>query len=152
METQDKNFIFAASAMKIIIFIIALVLVVLSRYAFIFFTVAMLPTIIALFFDRNHHKCASATICTFNFIGILPYLMTLISNINSINQLSKNMMYSLDTWFVIYGSYSAGQILYFALPLAIIKIKSINTEMNFATLRSKYNKLSAKWGIDIDEE
>ena len=54
-ENTDKSFKFASSLIKVIAIVIALMVLIISRYAFIFFAAAMLPTVFAIFFDKNSY-------------------------------------------------------------------------------------------------
>jgi hypothetical protein len=147
---SEQNFKFAASLIKVIAFIIAVMVLVISKYAFIFFSAAMLPTILAIFFDRNKHKCASATICTFNLIGVLPYLMRL-WNSNSINAMSKSVISDVDSWMVIYGAAFIGQLLYMSLPLLIVKLYSAKIQVHSSKLKKKSLQIAEEWGIKTDK-
>jgi len=147
---SEQNFKFAASLIKVIAFIIAVMVLVVSKYAFIFFSAAMLPTILTIFFDRNKHKCASATICTFNLIGVLPYLMRL-WNSDSINTMSKSVISDVDSWMVIYGAAFIGQLLYMSLPLLIVKLYSAKIQVHSNKLKKKSLQIAEEWGIQTDK-
>lgn len=146
----EKHFKFATALIKVIALVIALIVLVISRYAFIFFTSAMLPTLIAVFFDRNRHKCVSATICTFNLIGALPYLLTLWSS-QSVNQVSKLIIADVDTWIVIYGAAFVGQLLYMSLPLLVVRFQSARTQVQISKFMKRRSQLSEEWGIPLEE-
>ncbi len=148
---DESNFKFAASFIKVITFAIALFLIVISRYAFIFFSAAMLPTIIALFFDRHTHKCASATICTFNLIGAMPYLIRLWES-PSINAMAKLVIADVDTWMIIYGAAFVGQLLYMSMPLLIVRVYSAKARVQAGILEKKQKQLCEEWGIVVDEQ
>lgn len=145
-DREERNFHFAASFIKIIAFVIALFLLAVSRYACIFFSAAMLPTVIALFFDRNTHKCASATICTFNLIGAMPYLIRLWES-DQISMMAKLVISDVDTWMIIYGAAFVGQLLYMSMPLLVVKIYYAKARVQANILEKKQQKLCAEWGI-----
>ena len=119
----DKNFKFASSLIKVIAVVIALMVIVISRYAFIFFATAMLPTIFAIFFDKNEHRCLSATICSFNLIGVMPYLIR-VWEANSVDYLAQQLLADVGTWMIIYGAALIGQLLYASMPLLVVRIYS----------------------------
>ncbi|NRB10261.1 MAG: hypothetical protein HRU35_01395 [Rickettsiaceae bacterium] len=145
----EDNFKFASSLIKIITLVMALILIVASRYAFIFFSAAMLPAIIAIFLDRHHHKCLSATICSFNLIGALPYLVTIWES-RSIDYSSQQIISNFSTWLVIYGAAAIGQLLYISMPLLIVKIYQTKKQVNINKLEKKYKEICEKWGIDYE--
>ncbi len=147
-DESDKNFKFATSLIKIITLVIALMALVISRYAFIFFIAAMLPTILAIFIDKNSHKCLSATLCTFNLIGVLPYLMKM-WNSSSIDYVSKQILADVNTWMVIYGAAFIGQLLYISIPLLILRIYTTKVHMQVMKYRKEQQELCTKWNVDM---
>ena len=52
MSDKNKDFDVASSLIKVVALLFALLIAVASRYAFIFFAAAMLPTIFILFLDK----------------------------------------------------------------------------------------------------
>jgi len=150
-ETMEKNFKFASSLIKIIAIIIAIMVLIISKYAFIFFIAAMLPTIFAIFFDKNQHKCLSATICSFNLIGVLPYLIRIWES-KSVDFVSKQILVSLETWMIIYGAAFIGQLLYASMPLLIMKIYATKMQMQVKKYEKQHEELCTQWGIDKEIE
>lgn len=144
---KDKNFKFAASLIKVIAVVIALMVIVVSRYAFIFFSAAMLPTIFAIFFDRNHHKCLSATICSFNLIGALPYLLRMWES-NNVDYIAKQIIASINTWMVIYGAAVIGHLIYISLPLLIAKIYMTRVKLQVQKYQEQRKAICDQWGIE----
>jgi hypothetical protein len=146
-DTTDKNFKFASSLIKVIAIVIALMVIVISRYAFIFFATAMLPTIFAIFFDKNEHRCLSATICSFNLIGVMPYLIR-VWEANSVDYLSQQLLADVGTWMVIYGAALIGQLLYASMPLLIVRIYSARMRVRTEKYEKRHKELCEQWGID----
>ena len=146
MDGSDKNFKFASSLIKIIAVLIAIMVLVISRYAFIFFTAAMLPTIFVIFFDRNPHKCMSATVCSFNLIGTLPYLIQ-IWEASSVDYMAKRILANISTWAVIYGAAFIGQLLYSSMPMIVVKIYSARNEVKRQKLQKKVEAIEQEWGM-----
>lgn len=150
-QVSEADFHSAAALIKWLAFAVALMAVVISKYAFIFFAAGMLPTLIAIFLDRGTHKCASATICTFNLIGILPYLIRLWSS-RSVHLVAKLIIADINTWMIIYGSAFIGQILYILLPLLIVKLYEAQGQIKVATSVKQAKLLSEEWGINQDDQ
>ena len=147
-ENTDKSFKFASSLIKVIAIVIALMVLVISRYAFIFFTAAMLPTVFAIFFDKNSHRCLSATICSFNLIGVLPYLIRMWES-SSVDYVAKQILADVGTWMIIYGAAFIGQLLYASMPLLIVKLYSAKINIKIAKYEKQYKALYDQWGIDL---
>lgn len=147
---EAKSFKFATLFIKIIAFCIALLVLCVSRYSFVFFSSAMLPTIIAIFADRGGHKCASATVCTFNLIGVLPYI-TRLWNSNSMNEEAKSLIVDVNTWLVIYALALVGQLAYWALPNLFARLYIAKARVQVNMLTDQRNRICADWGIKSDE-
>lgn len=147
-ENTDKSFKFASSLIKVIAIVIALMVLVISRYAFIFFTAAMLPTVFAIFFDKNSHRCLSATICSFNLIGVMPYLIRMWES-SSVDYVAKQILADVGTWMIIYGAAFIGQLLYASMPLLVVKLYSAKINIKIANYEKKHKALYDQWGIDL---
>ena len=147
-ETTDKSFKFASSLIKVIAFVISLMVLVISRYAFIFFAAAMLPTIFAIFFDKNSHRCLSATICSFNLIGVMPYLIRMWES-SSVDYVAKHILADVGTWMIIYGAAFIGQLVYASMPLLIVKLYSTKINVKISKYEKKHKALCDQWGIDL---
>lgn len=148
MSTEtEKNFKFASSLIKIIAMLIAAMVAMISRYAFIFFAVSMLPTIFAIFLDKNEHRCLSATICSFNLIGVMPYLIR-IWEANSIDYVAKLLLADIRTWMIVYGAVFIGQLLYISMPLLIVKFYSARMKVRVAKFQKQHKILCEQWGIE----
>ena len=142
----DKNFKFASSLIKVIAVVIALMVIVISRYAFIFFATAMLPTIFAIFFDKNEHRCLSATICSFNLIGVMPYLIR-VWEANSVDYLAQQLLADVETWMIIHGAALIGQLLYASMPLLVVRIYSARMRVRTEKYEKQHKELCEQWGI-----
>ncbi|CAN0595958.1 unnamed protein product [Ectocarpus sp. 12 AP-2014] len=147
-ENTDKSFKFASSLIKVIAIVIALMVLVISRYAFIFFTAAMLPTVFAIFFDKNSHRCLSATICSFNLIGVMPYLIRMWES-SSVDYVAKQILADVGTWMIIYGAAFIGQLLYASMPLLVVKLYSAKINIKIAKYEKKHKALYDQWRIDL---
>lgn len=150
-NVSDENFKFASSLIKIIAVVIALMVIFISKYAFILFSAAMLPTICAIFFDSNSHKCSSATICSFNLIGVLPFLIRLWNN-SSIDTVAKMIIADVETWMAIYGAAFMGQLIYLFLPMLVVKVYTAKNQVQVSHLQEKISNLSKEWGIVIEDK
>ncbi len=150
-NTNHNASYFKATTILIKLFALLLGSIILffSQYTFIFFSAAMLPTVIVIFVDRKNVKCASATICTFNLIGVLPYLTQIWSSV-SMDETSKILISDVKTWGVIYGSAVIGQFVYWILPLVFSKLYAIKTKVELAIIHSHRDRLCTDWTIKLE--
>ena len=126
----DKNFKFASSLIKVIAVVIALMVIVISRYAFIFFATAMLPTIFS-----------------FNLIGVMPYLIR-VWEANSVDYLAQQLLADVGTWMIIYGAALIGQLLYASMPLLVVRIYSARMRVRTEKYEKQHKELCEQWGIN----
>ena len=144
---NEQNFKFASSLIKIIAILVALMVMIISHYALILFAASMLPTIIAIFIDKNEHRCFSATICSFNLIGVMPYLICMWES-SAIDFLAKQLLADVSTWMVIYGAAFTGQLLYASMPLLIVKLYSAKMKVRAQKYEVQRKKICTEWGIE----
>lgn len=152
-NTQNENlayFKLTTVAIKIVALLLGCIILFFSHYAFIFYAAAMIPTAIVIFVDRKNLKCASATICTFNLIGVLPYL-THIWNNASLDEAAKMLISDIKTWGVIYGTAVIGQFIYWTLPVIFSKLYSIKVKVEVSILNSQRDRVSSDWGVKHNE-
>ncbi|MEY3197466.1 MAG: hypothetical protein RLZZ59_837 [Pseudomonadota bacterium] len=145
-NTDTKYFKATTSIIKIVSLIIGVILIFLSQYGFMFYVAGMLPTIVVSFVDRKEEKCASATICTFNLIGVLPYLSQIWLS-SPMDEASKLLISDITTWGVIYSAALVGQIVYWTVPIAFAKLYEIRAKVEISILDAQRAKLLADWNL-----
>lgn len=138
-DSIEKNFRFASSLIKIIALMIAIMVLIISKYAFIFLAAAILPTVFTIFFNKNHHKCLLETIYSFKLIGIFSYFIRIWES-KSVNFLSKQILLYIKTWMdnircCIYWS------IILPMPLLIIKIYSVKVQVQVRKYKKQYKEL-----------
>lgn len=145
----DKNFNFATSFIKIISILMSVIILLLSKYAFIFFMTAMLPSIIALFIDHNRHRCFSATMCSFNLIATMPYILKIWQS-NDIDFTARSLILDFNNWLIIFSMMVAGWILYILIPAIICKINLSRHNMQLNKYQEQIDDIKQNWSIKID--
>ena len=148
-DNKETYFKATTILVKILALFLGCIILFFSQYGFIFFSAAMLPTVIVIFVDRKNIKCASATICTFNLIGTLPYLTQIWLSV-SMNETAKILISDMRTWGVIYGSAVIGQFVYWIVPLVFSKLYSIKTKVEVAILSAHRDRLCTDWSIKFE--
>jgi hypothetical protein len=109
----------------------------------------MAPSVIAAFIDRQYQSHLSSTICTFNLIGVLPYLSKF-WNSPQIDVAARNISTDISSWVVIFGSALLGQILFWFLPPIIAKLYILKCRVEASLLKSTKDKLCSEWNIKTD--
>lgn len=147
-EKKSGNLKGINTGIKILIFIAGSVIVVLSKFAFIFFTIAMLPSFTAIFIDKRINKYASSTLCAFNLIGLMPYVFNISKSPDS-NAIAQSYLTNIYVWFVIYSSTALGCFIIWTFPEFTAKIFQIRAEGKIRKIQEDQEKLCEEWGEDI---
>ncbi|MES2214978.1 MAG: hypothetical protein V4485_03035 [Pseudomonadota bacterium] len=145
-----QGFKFATIFIRIIAGCIGVLILVISRYAFVLYLAAMLPSVVAIFVDRTDHKCSSATICSFNLIGTLPYIIRLWDS-SDLATAVQTTITDIRTWFMIYGVTLVGHIVYWLLPLIFSKLYVTKFQIHSSFLQADRDRICADWGIKSDD-
>ena len=151
LDNQIENFKYATSLIKLILAVTAVVIFMFSRHAFIFFSAAILPAITVIFSDKGTHKCASATICTFNLMGVTPYLREL-WHAHSIDDAAREIISDPIAWLMIYSTAFVGFLIYITLPAIIAQMYVAKANIRIATLVGHRNRICTEWDIKLEEE
>jgi len=149
LDYETRYFKITTILVKMVAVLIAIVILCFSQFGFVFFCIAMLPAVVVTTIDRENLSCASATVCTFNLIGVMPYLSKLWVN-SSIDDAAKVLSTDISTWVVIYGCALIGQVIYWALPPVIARLYILKSRVEISMLQSNKEKLCADWNIKTD--
>jgi hypothetical protein len=133
---------------KISSLIIGIAILVVSRYAFTFFLISMLPTIVSTMVDKRMNKFASSTISAFNLVGVMPFLFE-IGRSPSINTTAQHMITNIYIWFAIYSSAALGWVCIWAVPQITGKIFVTRATLKIKHLENVQHKLVEEWGNEI---
>jgi hypothetical protein len=137
---------------QILLSILLLLFMSLSTSAFIFFSMAIIPTIIFMFLDsRKSYKFEFATVSAFNLLGILPYLITMITNWGALETYAVVFLLEPKTWLIIYGSSLMGKLIYVLLPKVIAGYQVRKFHEQKMQLIFEKNALRKLWGIGASD-
>lgn len=147
-DKLSQNFYYATWLIKVIAIIIGVIIFIFSRNAFIFFSAAMLPSIIIIFIDKANHKCLSATIFTFNIIGLLPFFKMMWSS-SVIDSAAKNIIADPFSWIIVYSATTIGVIIYYVLPAIISHIYVTRANLKIKQLINERDRIAFDWQIEV---
>lgn len=147
-QSSSQNANAASSLIRIIAVVIGLIILCTSRYAFIFYSAAMIPSVISIFVDHHENRCASATISTFNLIGVLPYIINFWQNPSADVQ---DTISNVKVWIIIYGTALVGQALYWAIPYLVSRFYVIKSSVHSTLVAAERDRICADWGIKSDD-
>jgi len=132
----------------IVAFIVVLWLVSISYYAFAFFCLGMLPSIVAIILDRGAGRFASRTVSACNFVGILPFLFDIGIKYDK-GMAAKSLMATPFTWLVVYGGAMVGWMLIWVLPQMTMMVYTVRADVKRKRLINEQNAMLAEWGEEV---
>lgn len=150
MKQQPDNFRFTSLFIQIVSVIVSVVILIFSKYTFLFFVLAMLPSVMAIFFEKGEHRCFSATICSFNLIGVMPYVLYIMNSTSS-NISAKMVVSNPVTWMTVYGSAIFGVIFIWTIPDVVAKIYISRAKVRCKEYNIKKREVCDLWGINYTE-
>ncbi|MBF0093900.1 MAG: acyl-CoA synthetase [Alphaproteobacteria bacterium] len=115
---------------------------------------AMLPTFAALLAERGPNRFAWLCVGGMNFAGTSPYLLDLWVSGQSYGKVFE-ILGSVVTLMVMYGSSGFGWLLYSTLPPVVTVFMTLSASRRIARLRGVQRTLVDKWGPEVgrvDEE
>ena len=133
---------------KVIGLMVMVWLISISYYAFAFFALGMLPSIVSIIMDRGAGRFASQTISACNFIGILPFLFDIALNYEK-SLAAKEAMLEPFTWIIIYGFAIIGLMLIYVLPNITAIIFTLKAEMKLRKLIKEQEEITEEWGEKV---
>jgi hypothetical protein len=136
------------SSIRILVVVISFAILIISRYAFAFFIIAMLPSLASFAIDKRLNKSASSTICAFNLMGVSPYIFTLWKSTN-INEMSQTFIIDVFVWISIYGTTSIGCVLLLIIPKFTSHLFKIKSARKLIQIEQEMKDMAELWGDDI---
>ena len=100
----------------LLLFLVALAFSLISINLSILTFFGFLPTVVAIAIDNYEEKVLSKIIGLFNILGSLNFFTQILLNIQEIEQISYIIIFTSNTWLVIYTSCAFGLFLYMLMP------------------------------------
>ncbi len=117
-----------------------------------FILLAMLPSIVAGFLDRREGKYAAYAVGGFNLSGAIPYLFQLLDGTLPGMTGLLELISSPFPWLVILGASAIGWMIYYAIPLLVLRYQSIRDRQRIKYLRQRQVELAEEWGSEVAPE
>ncbi len=123
--------------------------IAVSGYSFIFFLIAVLPTIVAIFIDKRISRAASNIIGAFNISGVFPYLYSLWSlGPEEANSKAQLLIVDMYTWLIIYSSAALGWVVIWGIPNFMARFLSFRSDEKRKYYRKEQINLYKEWQIN----
>ncbi|KKB96368.1 hypothetical protein SZ25_00518 [Candidatus Arcanobacter lacustris] len=135
-------------SIRLLIVIISFAILLISRYAFTFFIIAILPSLASFAIDKRLNKSASSTICAFNLMGVSPYIFTLWRS-GGINEMSQTFIINPFVWISIYGTTSIGCMMLLLLPKITSHLFKIKSAHKLVQIEQEMKDMVELWGDEV---
>ena len=130
----------------LLLLIVALAFSLLSINLTILTFFGFLPSVVAISVDTHKKKILSKVVGLFNVLGILSFVMQIISDINEIERISYMIISIPNTWLVIYSSCAFGLGLYILVPkITYCFIYTEKIDLLYK-LKNELNDIYQEWG------
>ena len=133
---------------KLLAFIVAGIVLFISRYAFMFFILAMLPSISSVMFERKSNKYVSSIICAFNLTAVSPFLYTIFVS-GGVNEAASQVIHDTYTWLIIYMAPAIGWCVILIVPHLVANIMIALTNSKIASNLEAQKNIVEEWGKEV---
>jgi len=108
----------------------------------------LIPTLIALLTDTDKNKSSLATIGYLNFAGVLPFLLDLWMNGQTM-AIALRIVKDPTSWVVMLGAAGIGHLILYSVPPAIASMVITKKANRLVKLKEAINQLENIWGPDV---
>ncbi|MFZ4124729.1 MAG: hypothetical protein ACOYJ2_01485 [Rickettsiales bacterium] len=142
IEKRSKKLAFA-------LIIISIFLIIFMRTGFVFFIMAILPSIVAYYLDRTAQRYTFHTVFACNLAGTLPFIGQIIKNGAAQAEIQVVMGDTLN-WLIIYAAAGFGWLLVYAAPAFAQGFINILHKNQITRLERMQNRIISEWGKEVD--
>ncbi len=135
-------------ALKFLAFLIGGIILIISKYAFMFFIFGMLPAIIASLSDKSQNRYASSTIIAFNLVGVLPFIFRIFGGEN-IDLAAHSLVSNIKTWGLIYSTTAIGWVMLWFMPILSSRIFYARAQLKIRKIEKQQRDLVEEWGSEV---
>jgi hypothetical protein len=143
----------SASAHKLlmpVLMVVGAALVIMLQFGFIFLLLALLPTVVAYYIDRDDGKPTFKVVMACNIAATLPSLTPMLqSTLNMKHVEVAGIMGNPAVWLYVYGGAAAGWCLIYLCRFIARFIVTLQYEYNIASLERLQRYLVDEWGSKV---
>jgi hypothetical protein len=138
----------SSKKLVILLLICSLVMVAVFKLGFIFFMLAMLPSVVAFYVDISRDRMNSQTVFACNLAGALPYMTQMLEEGVSSSAIQQ-VMTSTTSWLVIYASAGFGWLLIICMPICAQYFINTMHQRQIARLQRLQSRIVDEWGQEV---
>lgn len=137
-----------SSPMGLGVLVLVVILTFMFLPTFIFLTVSLMPTLVALVVDRTPQRYGAITVGGLNFSGCFPWLIDLWLHDHTVTYV-LTLLTNVWALFVIFGCASLGWILSSTAPSLASNIMAVTSTQKIAALQERQRILLDEWGPEV---
>lgn len=142
-----KRSLWAKLAMPLIV-VGSIAMIVLLRVGYLFVLLALLPSIVAWFADREPEKIVAKTVFACNFAGLMPFIVKLALT-GSDTASVLHIIGAPTVWLIIFSCAAAGWALVWVCSQIAHAVLHVFYRGQIAYLEGVQAKLVEEWGPQI---
>jgi len=138
--------------LKMSLCISSLIGIVLLKFGFIFILIAILPSLVAYFIDRDAQKSAFRIVLLCNLAALMPYVLPMLNAAANMQPYDvMTLMSDPIVWLVVYSGAAAGWSLIFLCSYIARFLVILYCEYQINRLERFQNKLVIEWGERVNQ-
>lgn len=135
---------------KLALFLSSFLLMGLLRTGFLIIIVALLPSIIAYYYDMTRQRYLFRSVFLSNLTGLMPYLGRMLRYGPSSGALHQ-VMSDPSAWLIIYGAAMMGWLLVQICPLLAQMMISGYHQSQLARYERLQKRIEEEWGPEVTQ-
>ena len=143
-ETIEKR----SKRLALALIILSIFLIIFMRTGFLFFILAILPSIMAYYLDRSVQHYTFHTVFACNLAGTIPFIAQIIKN-HAAQAEIQLVMGNMLNWLIIYAAAGFGWLLVFGAPAFAQGFINILHKNQIARLERMQNRIISEWGKEV---
>lgn len=148
-KERQKGFIKNLIFLSLIMTIIAVGFIWLElKDVFMFVSLALMPSILSIIWDRKPGRFSSKIVSAFNLTGICPYIIGIFSS-GSPNSAALDIISNMKVWLVVYGFSALGFAIILVIPKITLLFLEVKSKYMVNKIDSFQKQLLEEWGEEI---
>ena len=148
-ETKIKSRGLGAGVLALLV-LFSFGMIVVFQLGFIFFLMAMLPTVVAFYVDTGKQQTTFHTVLACNLAGVLPFLGKMLDPTSN-GKSAATIMTDAFSWLLVYTSAGMGWVLVFSIPIAAEFFVRSMHQRQVSRLERVQRRIVEEWGEDVGE-
>lgn len=108
----------------------------------------MIPTLVALFIDKDRQHSSATAIGAMNCAGITPFVIDLWLKGQTMTTVVQ-ILSEPSSWLIIFGAAAIGQMIVSIVPQAMATLTLAHSEIRIKNLKHNLELLKTSWGPDV---